>query len=116
MDIVISLLDSSGTRSDYDCFQIELCRDEDCNKILRLEGHHVNLCMWMTIRVFKVDEESMDDALEICEMLNFLIEVISDGNSEVDALEVTETLYLEHFKYLAELGYQSPSEGGGVAP
>ena len=123
MEAVVNLLDATGTYSAYDCFQIELCRDDDCNKILRLKGHHVDLCMYITIRTFGVDEESMETALEVCDMLNYLIEILEyfievqrDGHNEILALQMVAAMFPEHFKYLAELGYVSPSEEGGEAP
>lgn len=113
--VSVSLCDLTGMRSEFDLFQVELCRNEDQVKILCLEGHHITLDMWLTLRLFEVSELTLDLALDICDMLNYLIEQKTYGHSEMVVLQLAAVLFPEHFKCLAELGYKSPSQKGGAA-
>lgn len=113
----LSLCGSSSRRA-YERFIVEAWRDEDLEDCYLLEGR-TNTCEYYAFRTFFVRNQdyasAFHDAVDVCGMLNYLLELKKEGRTESEALQLTAALYPEHFKYLAEFGYESPSEEGGVA-
>lgn len=98
---------------DFDCFCVEAYRSEDGESLLALLGSSCSLDMYLTFRNFHISR--CDEVLDLCDMLNYILELISSGASEKSALSHAAGLYPDVFKYLAVFGYESPSEEGGVA-
>ncbi len=68
---------------------------------------------------FPIEHENYADvfneSVDVCDMLNYLLDLKSKAFSDSEALQLVAALYPEHFKYLAEFGYESPPEEGGAA-
>lgn len=109
--------------SRYECrdFQVVAYRDdyvslEDFKDCFFVEG--LTVMGYLACAAFYVRNQdysgAFNNSIEVCDMLNYFLQLKNDGYSESEALSLVAALYPEHFKYLAKFGYQSPPEEGGA--
>lgn len=116
----LSLLGRDRERHEFYDFTVEVWRSpESLRRYFVLVGRESGLFMSLTVMLYPVFDdcqilEVYDNSLEVCDMLNYFLQLKNDDYSESEALQLVGALYPEHFKYLTEFGYESPPEEGGA--